>query len=84
LHPRWEERRAEKIKNGRVCMMVELIDDFVAQYPATPGNSDKVDTGDADEVLDAIAKTVAEQTSRQHGSLRQQLIEQLDAGNHDL
>ena len=65
-------------------MMVELIDDFVAQYPATPGNSDKVDTGDADEVLDAIAKTVAEQTSRQHGSLRQQLIEQLDAGNHDL
>ena len=40
-------------------MMVELIDDFFAEYPATAG-SDKVETDEADEVIDAVAKTVAE------------------------
>jgi len=40
-------------------MIIELIDDFFAEYPATAG-SDKVDTAEADEVIDAIAKTVAE------------------------
>ena len=58
------------------CMIVELIDDFFAEYPATAG-SDKVDTAEADEVLDAIAKTVAELTSQQDGIIRQQVIEQL-------
>jgi len=58
------------------CMMVELIDDFLAEYPAT-GGSDKVDTGEADEVIDAIAKTVAELTSQQDGMIRQQVIEHL-------
>ena len=58
------------------CMMVELIDDFFAEYPATAG-SDKVDTAEADEVIDAIAKTVAELTSQQDGVIRQQLTEQL-------
>jgi hypothetical protein len=38
--------------------VVELIDDFFAEYPAV-ATSDKVDTGEADEVIDAIAKTVA-------------------------
>jgi hypothetical protein len=58
------------------CMMVDLIDDFFAEYPATTG-SDKVDTGEADEVIEAIAKTVAELTSQQDGLIRQQVIEQL-------
>src|SRR6516165_3715608 len=58
------------------CMLVELIDDFFAEYPAAAG-SDKVDTTEADEVIDAIAKTVAELTSQQDGAIRQQLIEQL-------
>jgi hypothetical protein len=58
------------------CMMVELIDDFFAEYPATAG-SDKIDTAEADEVIDAIAKTVAELTSQQDGAIRQQVIEQL-------
>ena len=57
-------------------MMVELIDDFFAEYPATAG-SDKVDTSEADEVIDAIAKTVAELTSQQDGIIRQQVIEEL-------
>ena len=34
------------------CMMVQLIDDFFAEYPATSG-SDKVDTAEADEVIEA-------------------------------
>ena len=38
---------------------------------------DKVDTAEADEVIDAIAKTVAELTSSQHGMIRQQVIEEL-------
>ena len=39
--------------------------------------SDKVDTDEADEVIDSIAKTVAELTSQQDGVIRQQVIEQL-------
>jgi hypothetical protein len=58
------------------CMIVELIDDFFAEYPAAPG-SDKVDTDEADEVIDAVAKTVAELTSQQDGVIRQQVIEEL-------
>jgi hypothetical protein len=58
------------------CMITELIDDFFAEYPATAG-SDKVNTAEADEVIDAIAKTVAELTSQQDGLIRQQVIEHL-------
>jgi hypothetical protein len=57
--------------------MVDLIDDFFAQYPAMPDRSDAVDTAEADEVIVAVAKTVAELTCRQDGTIRQQLIEQL-------
>jgi hypothetical protein len=59
------------------CMMVELIDDFFVEYPATASGSDTVDTDEGDEVIVAIAKTVAELTSRQDGVIRQQLIEHL-------
>ena len=56
------------------CMMLELIDDFFAEYPAASGEPDAIDT---DEVVTAIAKTVAELTYGQDGTIRQQLIEQL-------
>ena len=56
------------------CMVVELIDDFFAEYPAAGGEPDTVDT---DEVLTAMAKTVAELTSTQNTTIRQQMIEQL-------
>jgi hypothetical protein len=59
------------------CLMVELIDDFLAEYPPAPGGSDKVDSEEADEIIEAVAKTVAELTSRQDGIFRQYLIEQL-------
>jgi hypothetical protein len=55
-------------------MIVELIDDFFAEYPATTGELDTIDT---DEVITAIAKTVAELTCSQDGTIRQQLIERL-------
>jgi hypothetical protein len=55
-------------------MIVELIDDFFAEYPATTGEPDTLDT---DEVITAIAKTVAELTCNQDGAIRQQLIERL-------
>jgi hypothetical protein len=55
-------------------MMVELIDDFFAEHPAAGGEPDAIDT---DEVVTAIAKTVAELTCGQDVTIRQQLIEQL-------
>jgi hypothetical protein len=56
------------------CMMVELLDEFFAEYPAAGGEPDAIDT---DEVVTAIAKTVAELTCGQDVTVRQQLIEQL-------
>jgi hypothetical protein len=56
------------------CMMVELIDEFFAEHPAAGGEPDTIDT---DEVVTAIAKTVAELTWSQDGSIRQQIIEKL-------
>lgn len=56
------------------CMMVELIDEFFAEHPAAGGEPDTIDT---DEVVTAIAKTMAELTWRQDGSIRQQIIEKL-------
>jgi hypothetical protein len=56
------------------CMMVELIDDFFAEYPATRGEPDAIDT---DEVVTAVAKTVAELTCKQDDRVRQQIIENL-------
>src|ERR1700736_1094046 len=43
-------------------------------YPAASGEPDAIDT---DEVVTAIAMTVAELTCGQDGTIRQQLIEQL-------
>ena len=56
------------------CMMVELIDDFFAEYLAATGEPDTINP---DEVVTAIAKTVAGLTYGQNGTIRQQLIEQL-------
>ena len=70
------EEREDQERPCLHCLMVELIDDFFAEHPATAG-SDKVDTDEADEVIDAVAKTVAELTSQQDGVIRQQVIEQL-------
>ena len=57
------------------CMMVELVDQFFEEYPAATGNGS--DTIDADEVITAIAKTVADLTCGQNGAMRQQIMEKL-------
>jgi len=62
------------------CMMVDVIDDFFAEYPTAPSESGDVDTGESDEVLDAIEKVVAELTCRQDSAIGQQMIEQLMHG----
>ena len=56
------------------CLIVELIDDFFADYPAA---TDEPNTIDTEEVITAVAKTVAELTSSQDGAIRQAMIEQL-------
>ena len=68
------EERNDQERACLHCMIIELIDDFFAEYPATTGESDTIDT---DEVITAIAKTVAELTCSQDGTIRQQLIERL-------
>jgi hypothetical protein len=55
-------------------MMVELIEDFFAENPATSGEPGTIDT---DEVIIALAKTVADLTCSQTGAVRQQIIEAL-------
>jgi hypothetical protein len=56
------------------CLMVDLIDDYFAEYKATSREEDAIDT---DEAIVAIAKTVTELTSNQDGTVRQKIIEQL-------
>jgi hypothetical protein len=56
------------------CMMVELIKDFFAEYPAA---SDEPDTIDTDEVIIALAKTAADLTCSQNSTVREQIIETL-------
>jgi hypothetical protein len=56
------------------CMMVELIEDFFAENPVMSGEPDTIDT---DEVITALAKTVADLTCSQSGTVRRQIIETL-------
>jgi hypothetical protein len=56
------------------CLIVEMIDDFFAEYPVTTGEPNTIDT---DEVIIAVAKTVAELTSSQERAVRQNMMEQL-------
>ena len=56
------------------CMMVELIEEFFAENPAV---SEEPETIDTDEVIIALAKTVADLTCSQNSTVRQQIIETL-------
>ncbi len=56
------------------CLIVELIDQFFADYPTSTSEPDVID---ADEVIVALAKTVAELTSTTDGGGRQKMIELL-------
>lgn len=56
------------------CMIMDLLEDFFAEYPAPQGEPDAIDI---DEVITALAKTVAELTFGQNDANRQQIIEKL-------
>jgi hypothetical protein len=56
------------------CLIVDLIDDFFAEYSAAP---DEAATLDTDEVISAVAKTVAELTCSRDAAVRQTMIEKL-------
>ena len=56
------------------CMIVELIDQFFEDYAATSGEPDTIDT---DEVITAVAKTVAELTCSQDGTALEQLMREI-------
>jgi hypothetical protein len=56
------------------CMMMDLLEDFFAEYPASQGEPDTINTN---EVITALAKTVAELTCSQNGANRQQIVENL-------
>jgi len=56
------------------CLIVDLIDEFFAEYPAAPDDTAALDT---DEVIAAVAKTVAELTCSRDAAVRQTMIEQL-------
>src|SRR6516164_5255882 len=61
------------------CMIVELIDQFFEEYPAATG--DGSDTIDTDELITAIAKTGADLTCGQNGTMRQQIMEKGPGGS---
>ena len=56
------------------CLIGDLIDEFYAEYGSLSGETDTID---ADEVITAIAKTVAEMTFGSNAALRQRILEDL-------
>jgi hypothetical protein len=73
------EDQADEERPCLRCVMVELIDQFFAENPSLIHEQDTIDT---DEVITAVAKTVAELTCSQDGKGRQQIIENLMRENH--
>jgi hypothetical protein len=49
-----EDRDDQEERPCLHCLVVELVDNFFAEYPAATGESDTIDT---DEVITAVAKT---------------------------
>jgi hypothetical protein len=56
------------------CLIADVIDDFYAEYGSLSGEKDTVDV---DEIITALAKTVAEMTYGSNAALRQRILEDL-------
>jgi hypothetical protein len=56
------------------CLFVDVIDNYFAEYPVSADDPDTIDT---QEVLVALAKTVAELTSGQDAAGRAKIIDDL-------
>jgi hypothetical protein len=56
------------------CLIGDVIDDFYAEYGSLSGEKDTIDV---DEIITALAKTVAEMTFGSDAALRQRILEDL-------
>jgi hypothetical protein len=56
------------------CLIGDVIDDFYAEYGSLSGDKDAIDV---DEIITALAKTVAELTYGADAALRQRILEDL-------
>src|SRR5438876_12032406 len=56
------------------CLIGDVIDDFYAEYGSLSGEKDAIDV---DEIITALAKTVAELTFGSDAALRQRVLEYL-------
>jgi hypothetical protein len=72
--PAMPEDQANEERPCLHCVMVGLIDQFFAENPSSIHEPDTIDT---DEVITAVAKTVAELTCSQDGKGRQRIIENM-------
>jgi hypothetical protein len=56
------------------CLIGDVIDDFYAEYGSLSGEKDTIDV---DEIITALAKTVAEMTFGSDDALRRRILEDL-------
>ena len=56
------------------CLIGDLIDEFYAEYGSLSGEKD---TMDVDEIITALAKTVAEMTYGSDATVRQRIVDDL-------
>lgn len=56
------------------CLIGDVIDDFYTEYGSLSGEKDAIDV---DEIITALAKTVAELTYGSDATLRQRILEDL-------
>ena len=56
------------------CLIGDLIDEFYAEYGSLSGDTDTID---ADEIITALAKTVADMTFGSDAVLRRRILEDL-------
>ena len=56
------------------CLIADLIDEFYTEYGSLSGETDTID---ADEIITALAKTVADMTFGSDAVLRQRILEDL-------
>src|SRR5262249_12481194 len=56
------------------CLIGDVIDDFYAEYGSLSGEKDAIDV---DEIVTALAKTVAELTYGSDAALRQRILDDL-------
>src|SRR5260370_5749543 len=59
------------------CLIGDVIDDFYAEYGSLSGEKDAIDV---DEIITALAKTVAELTYGSDAALRQRVLDDLMRG----